>query len=150
MVRSKRVKSTTAGTDGAEPMEKKKVSRWDRSKFNPTEHRKLKKLGLLTDEEKMKAPGNEATPNPPEGYRPITKEMLDMATRVIGFRDEAGTLRESLRVAQEHGKELEKKLKASEKARKDAEAKSASANEPQDKLDAAKTRLGRFPSEKAT
>jgi hypothetical protein len=71
-----RVKSTTAGTVGAEPMEKKKVSGWDRSKFNPTEHRKLKKLGLLTDEEKMKAPGNEATPNPPEGYLVIFTAFL--------------------------------------------------------------------------
>jgi hypothetical protein len=45
MVRSKRIKS---GTAGAEPMEKKKVSRWERSMFNPIEHRKLKKLGMLS------------------------------------------------------------------------------------------------------
>jgi hypothetical protein len=56
MVRLKRVKSNTTDTAGAKPVEKKKVPGWDRSKFNPTEHRNLNKLGLLTDEEKMKAP----------------------------------------------------------------------------------------------
>ena len=76
MVRSKHIKNTAASTASAGPVEKKKVSGWDRSKFNPTEHRKLKKLGLLTDEGKMKIPGDETTPNPPEGYRVIFTDFL--------------------------------------------------------------------------
>nr|XP_051220047.1 uncharacterized protein LOC127337155 isoform X2 [Lolium perenne] len=70
------------------------------------------------------AAGNSLTPFLDD---PITKEMIDMAARFIGFRDEADTLRRSLHIDQEHAKELEKKLKASEKARRDAEAKAASA-----------------------
>ncbi|KAK1648062.1 hypothetical protein QYE76_065867 [Lolium multiflorum] len=104
------------------------------------EHLKLKKLGLLTNDGKMRIPGDEATPNPPEGYRPITKEMLDMATLFIGY-DEADTLRDSLCAAQEHTKELKKKLVASEEARKDAEAKATSANDLQTRLDAAELAL---------
>ncbi|KAM0869630.1 hypothetical protein ACQ4PT_040555 [Festuca glaucescens] len=76
MARSKRAKNTSAGAAGAGPVEKKKVSGWDRSKFNSMEHRKLKKLGLLTDEGKMKIPGDEMTPNPPEGYRVIFSDFL--------------------------------------------------------------------------
>ena len=86
-----------------------------------------------------------------------------MATRFIGFRDEADTLRSkfrvfvlissyrllccnflfpgALRIAQEHAKELEKKLEASEKARKDAEAKAASAEDLQIRLNAAESAL---------
>jgi hypothetical protein len=44
-------------------------------------------------------------------------------------------------IAQEHAKELEKKLEASEKARSDAEAKSASAEDLQSWLDAAELAL---------
>jgi hypothetical protein len=45
MVRSKHIKNTTTSTANAGPVEKKKVSGWDKSKFNPTEHRKLNKVG---------------------------------------------------------------------------------------------------------
>jgi hypothetical protein len=46
-----------------------------------------------------------------------------------------------LLIAREHAKELEKKLEASEKARSDAEAKSASAEDLQSWLDAAELAL---------
>jgi uncharacterized protein (DUF3084 family) len=46
-----------------------------------------------------------------------------------------------LLAAQEHILELEKKLEASENARKDAEAKAASANELQTRLDSAELAL---------
>jgi hypothetical protein len=70
MVRSKHIKNTTTSTANAGPVEKKKVSGWDRSKFTPMDHRKLMKLGLLTDDGKMKIPGDEATPICPKdiGY----------------------------------------------------------------------------------
>ena len=80
-----------------------------------------------------------------------------MATHFIRFRDDADTLRSkfcvfvlissyrllccnflfpgALRIAQEHAKEIEKKLEASEKARGDAEAKAASAKDLQSRLD---------------
>ena len=86
-----------------------------------------------------------------------------MATRFIGFRDEADTLRSkfrvfvlissyrllccnflflgALRIAQEHTKEFEKKLEASEKARRDVEAKAASAEDLQIRLNAAESAL---------
>jgi hypothetical protein len=76
MDRSKRVKNTSAGTATGEHAEKKKVSGWDRSKSNLTEHRKLKNLGLLTDEGKTKIPGEETTPNPPKGYQVIFFDFL--------------------------------------------------------------------------
>jgi hypothetical protein len=80
------------------------------------------------------------------------KEMVDMGTRFIGFRDEAESLRSNflvqtdqhshlfacdmtshfyigaLHLAQERTKELETRLEASEKARSDAEAKAATAD----------------------
>jgi hypothetical protein len=73
MARLKRAKKTSAGVG---PVEKKKVSRWDRSKLNSTEHRKLKKLGLLTDDGNMQIPGDEMTPNLSEGYRVIFSDFL--------------------------------------------------------------------------
>ena len=75
MTRTKRIRNTSAGA-AAVRAEKKKVSGWERSKFTPADHRKLKKLGLLTDDGKMKIPGDEATPNPPEGYRVTFADFL--------------------------------------------------------------------------
>ena len=94
--------------------------------------------------------------------QPITQEYLDMASRAIGFRSEAETLRsknfyfdkyfgislslliaisfvfsDSFRISQEHAKQLEEKLNASEVARKIAEAKVRDAEGLQAKLDAA-------------
>jgi hypothetical protein len=70
VVRAKRTKNIVAGIAAYEHAEKKKVSGWDRSKFTPMDHRKLMKLGLLTDDGKMKIPGDEATPICPKdiGY----------------------------------------------------------------------------------
>ena len=88
-----------------------------------------------------------------------------MASRAIGFRSEAETLRskkfwlwpiflnfgifssdcirfsDSFRISQEHGKQLEEKLNASEMARKKAEAKVRDAEGLQAKLDAAEKAL---------
>ena len=86
-----------------------------------------------------------------------------MATHFIRFRDKADTLRSKFHVfvlifsyrllccnflfpgalctTQENAKELEKKLEASEKARKDAEAKAASAEDLQIRLNAAESAL---------
>ena len=47
MTRSKQVSRTAAS---ATPAEKAKVSGWERSTFNKGDHKKLKKVGILTDE----------------------------------------------------------------------------------------------------
>jgi hypothetical protein len=73
MTRTKR--TTTAGAAAARA-EKKRVSGWERSKFTLADHRKRKKLGLLADDEKMRFPGDETTPNPPEGFRVIFADFL--------------------------------------------------------------------------
>ncbi|KAM0886860.1 hypothetical protein ACQ4PT_029430 [Festuca glaucescens] len=70
--RTKRIKNIAAGTAAAQA-EKKRVSGWERSKFTTQDHRKLKKVGLLTNDGEMKIPGDEAIPNPPEGYRDLEK-----------------------------------------------------------------------------
>jgi hypothetical protein len=91
--------------------------------------------------------------------------MVDIGTRLIGFRDEADSLRSNflvntaqhsclfclqynlsfclgaLHLAQERAKELEKKLEASEKARSDAEAKAASGEDLRIRLNAAESTL---------
>src|SRR4051794_32061474 len=74
MARTKRIKSTTAAA--SELVVKKNLSGWERSKFNQAEHRKLKKLGLFRDEGKMKAPGDEVVPDPPEGFRVIFSDSI--------------------------------------------------------------------------
>ncbi|KAM0837699.1 hypothetical protein ACQ4PT_061459 [Festuca glaucescens] len=60
---------------------------------------------------------------------PLMKEMVDIGSRFIGFRDEAESLREALHLAEKRANDLEKKLKASEKARKKAEKDAAGVEE---------------------
>ncbi|KAM0842782.1 hypothetical protein ACQ4PT_058140 [Festuca glaucescens] len=72
---------------------------------------------------------------------PVMKEMVDIGSRFIGFRDEADSLRRALHLAEKHAKELEKKLEASEKARKEAERKAASLGDLRDRLHVAETVL---------
>ncbi|KAK1608836.1 hypothetical protein QYE76_032509 [Lolium multiflorum] len=49
---------------------------------------------------------------------PLMKEMVDIGSRFIGFHDKAESLREGLHLAEKRANDLEKKLMASEKARK--------------------------------
>ena len=86
--------------------------------------------------------------------------MLDIASRSIGFRNEAAALKSkllgpvhasfyfcaclltvlvagSLKICQQHTKELEAKLEATEKALKEAESKTSAVEGLQAKLDAA-------------
>ena len=56
MARSKQVNRTT--TAGGAPAVKKKTSGWERTKFSKSDHTKLKKLELLTDETAMRIPGD--------------------------------------------------------------------------------------------
>ncbi|KAM0839812.1 hypothetical protein ACQ4PT_060052 [Festuca glaucescens] len=72
---------------------------------------------------------------------PVMKEMVDIGSRFIGFRDEADSLRRALHLAEKHSKELEKKLEASEKAREEAERKATSVEDLRDRLNAAETAL---------
>ncbi|KAM0864835.1 hypothetical protein ACQ4PT_043664 [Festuca glaucescens] len=72
--RTKRTKNIAAGASAR--AEKEKVSGWERSKFTSQEHRKLKKMGLITKDEVMQIPGDEAIPNPPEGFRVIFSDFL--------------------------------------------------------------------------
>ncbi|KAM0916556.1 hypothetical protein ACQ4PT_010105 [Festuca glaucescens] len=52
---------------------------------------------------------------------PLMKELVNLGSQFIGFRDEATALRDALRRAEERADDLEAKLKASEAARKKAE-----------------------------
>ncbi|KAM0848553.1 hypothetical protein ACQ4PT_054302 [Festuca glaucescens] len=60
---------------------------------------------------------------------PLMKEMVDIGSHFIGFRDEAESLKEALHLAEKRANDLEKKLKASEKARKKAEKDAAGVEE---------------------
>ncbi|KAM0885692.1 hypothetical protein ACQ4PT_030157 [Festuca glaucescens] len=72
---------------------------------------------------------------------PVMKEMMDIGSRFIGFRDEADSLRKALRLAEKRANELEKKLKASEKAHEKAEREAASVGDLRDRLHAAENAL---------
>ncbi|KAK1614154.1 hypothetical protein QYE76_019671 [Lolium multiflorum] len=63
--RSKRTKSTAPGTSSCT----ERISGWERSRVSTTDLRKLKKMDLLTNGELTRIPGDEAVPNPPEGFR---------------------------------------------------------------------------------
>ena len=52
------------------------------TKFTQADHRKLKKLRLLTDETAMQIPEDEMIPTPPEGWRVI---FLDFLTRGLSL-----------------------------------------------------------------
>jgi hypothetical protein len=67
MPSTKRVKNLSAGAAAARA-EEEKVSGWERSKFSAQDQRKMKKMGLLMNDEKIKIPGDEVILNPPEGY----------------------------------------------------------------------------------
>jgi hypothetical protein len=72
--RTKHAKNIAAGTSAR--AEKEKISGWERSRFTSLDHRKLKKMGLLMNNELMRIPGDEATPNPPEGFRVTFADFL--------------------------------------------------------------------------
>ncbi|KAK1613154.1 hypothetical protein QYE76_036827 [Lolium multiflorum] len=61
--RSKRTKSVAPGTS----TRTERISGWERSRFSTVDLRKLKKMGLLTNGELTRIPGDEAVPNPLEG-----------------------------------------------------------------------------------
>ncbi|KAM0911727.1 hypothetical protein ACQ4PT_013325 [Festuca glaucescens] len=72
---------------------------------------------------------------------PVMKEMMDIGSRFIGFHDEADSLRKALHLAEKRANELEKKLKASEKAREKAEREAASVGDLRDRLHATENAL---------
>ena len=72
--RTKRAKTSVAGSSAR--VEKERVSGWERSKFSKSDHRTLKKFGLLASDGAMQVPGDEAVPNPPEGFRVIFLDFL--------------------------------------------------------------------------
>ncbi|KAM0887183.1 hypothetical protein ACQ4PT_029227 [Festuca glaucescens] len=72
---------------------------------------------------------------------PLMKEMVDIGSHFIRFRDEAESLREALHLVEKRANDLEKKLKASEKARKKAEKDAAGVEGLRDRLRAAENAL---------
>ena len=64
MTRSKQVNRAAAG---AAPARKTKISGWERSIFNKADHKKVKRMGLLTDEDSSRFPGDEMIPCPGDG-----------------------------------------------------------------------------------
>ncbi|KAM0871310.1 hypothetical protein ACQ4PT_039477 [Festuca glaucescens] len=72
---------------------------------------------------------------------PLMKELVNLGSQFIGFCDEAATLRDALRRAEERADDLEAKLKASEAARKNAEKDAAAAEGLRQKLQAAEDAL---------
>ncbi|KAM0869406.1 hypothetical protein ACQ4PT_040687 [Festuca glaucescens] len=72
---------------------------------------------------------------------PLMKELVNLGSQFIGFRDEAATLRDALRRAEERADDLEAKLEASEAARKKAENDAAAAERLRQKLQATEDAL---------
>ncbi|KAM0861641.1 hypothetical protein ACQ4PT_045759 [Festuca glaucescens] len=72
---------------------------------------------------------------------PLMKEMIDLDSRFIGLRDEAESLREALRRAEEHANDLEEKLRASEEAREKAEKDATGVEDLRRRLQAAEDAL---------
>ncbi|KAM0825031.1 hypothetical protein ACQ4PT_069829 [Festuca glaucescens] len=72
---------------------------------------------------------------------PLMKELVNLGSQFIGFRDEAAALRDALRRAEGRADDLEAKLKASEAARKKAEKDVAAAEGLRQKLQAAEDAL---------
>ncbi|KAM0868448.1 hypothetical protein ACQ4PT_041307 [Festuca glaucescens] len=72
---------------------------------------------------------------------PLMKEMVDLGSRFIGFRDEAASLREALRRAEERANDLAEKLRASEEAREKAEKDAAGVEDLRRRLQAAEDAL---------
>ncbi|KAK1616616.1 hypothetical protein QYE76_022133 [Lolium multiflorum] len=72
---------------------------------------------------------------------PLMKELVNLGSQFTGFRDEAATLREALRRAEERADDLEAKLKASEEARKRAEKDAAGVEDLRRRLQAAENAL---------
>ncbi|KAM0930572.1 hypothetical protein ACQ4PT_000883 [Festuca glaucescens] len=60
---------------------------------------------------------------------PIAREMMDMAIRYIGFRDEASELSAALKKSEKHAEELEAKLKSAEETLEDARAQATTKEE---------------------
>ncbi|KAK1666899.1 hypothetical protein QYE76_055058 [Lolium multiflorum] len=69
------------------------------------------------------------------------KELVNLGSRFIGFCDEAATLRDALRRAEERADDLEAKLKASETARKKAKKDAAAVKDLRQRLQAAEDAL---------
>ncbi|KAM0884451.1 hypothetical protein ACQ4PT_030973 [Festuca glaucescens] len=67
---------------------------------------------------------------------PLMKEMVDLGSRFIGFRDEAESLREALRRSEERANDLEEKLRASDEAREKAEKDAAGVEDLRRRLQA--------------
>jgi hypothetical protein len=61
--RVKQCKNKAPGTD--EPLEKVRVSGWERSKISAQDQKTLKKMGLLKKKEALKMPEDESIPHPP-------------------------------------------------------------------------------------
>ncbi|KAM0908070.1 hypothetical protein ACQ4PT_015702 [Festuca glaucescens] len=72
---------------------------------------------------------------------PLMKEMVDLGSRFIGFRDEAESLREALRRAEERANDLEENLRASEEAREKAKNDVAGVEDLRRRLHAAEDAL---------
>ncbi|KAK1663600.1 hypothetical protein QYE76_051759 [Lolium multiflorum] len=69
----KQCKNKASGTD--EPLERVRVSGWERSKISAQDQKTLKKMGL-TKEEALKMPGDEISPRPPIGFRVTFVDFL--------------------------------------------------------------------------
>ncbi|KAK1616312.1 hypothetical protein QYE76_021829 [Lolium multiflorum] len=64
--RTKLLKHKAPGTDA--PVEKARVSGWERSKISDQDQKMPKKLGLLKKQESLKFPRDESFPHPPIGF----------------------------------------------------------------------------------
>ncbi|KAM0885795.1 hypothetical protein ACQ4PT_030102 [Festuca glaucescens] len=72
---------------------------------------------------------------------PLMKELINLGSQFIGFRDEAANLREALRHAEERADALEAKLKSIKAARKKAEEDAAAVEDLRQRLTTAENAL---------
>ncbi|KAK1681369.1 hypothetical protein QYE76_042217 [Lolium multiflorum] len=82
--------------------------------------------------------------------QPLMHQFIRLGSQSIGFRNEADTLKVSLRQAEERAEALEAKLKLSEEAREKVEADAASVEDLGQRLAKAETALGDKIAEQIT
>ncbi|KAK1642777.1 hypothetical protein QYE76_060582 [Lolium multiflorum] len=99
-------------------------------------------MGVIQDHQSGQEDAEEAWPAEEAGVpEPLMKNLIDLGSQFIGFRDEATALKEALRRAEERVDALAAKLELSEKAREKAEKDAAAVEGLRQRLQTAEDAL---------